>query len=405
MGFSLRNWVYQRWQDRTDPVVTFPELPDLEAVARERGWPYQEVLPASIQKCPGARALSEDFLQWAENGRYLLRVHRDAWRGPIFSRNWAAYLHSVRRYPMDKVFHCTIPNATITTADGAVLTEQGELAKEANLVGSSLRKSRYSLPRTKPKEGRFVSLMTIWGAKNMGHFFFDAMLRVTLFDRLDDVRFLVPTVLQPWHRGLFELAGIKPEQLVPAEDAFTCVEELVACHITSEGCMPQGELLRKFRDLALVNAGASTPVRRNRRIFIDRSAAKRRKTANQKELEPVLKERGFEIVQWEQLTMLEQVRLAAETEIMAGPHGTSLLNSIYSLPGAKLLEIINPHWWDAVTLRQSALIGHEFWYCLGENVSPDHDTAIDPRKLARVLDAMLEVPQIDPLFQQLKRKG
>ena len=37
-----------------------------------------------------------------------------------------------------------------------------------------------------------MSLMTIWGGKNMGHFFFDSMLRVTLFDRLDDLRFLVP---------------------------------------------------------------------------------------------------------------------------------------------------------------------------------------------------------------------
>jgi len=405
MRFSLRGYLEQKWRDRTDPVVTFPELVDLESVARERGWAYQEVLPASIQVCPGARALSEDFLQWAENGRHMLDVHRDAWRGSIHSKNWAAYLHSVRRYPMDKVFHCRIPNATITTADGAVLTEQGELAKEANLVGSSLRKSRYSRPRSKVKEGRFVSLMTVWGAKNMGHFFFDAMLRVTLFDRLDEFRFLVPTVLQPWHQGLFEVAGIKPDQLVPAEDAFTCVEELVACHIATEGSMPRAELLRRFRDLALKNAVPTPPARRNRRIFIDRSAAKRRKTANQKELEPVLAERGFEIVQWEQLSMVEQVRLAAETEIMAGPHGTSLLNSIYSPPGAKLLEIINPYWWDAATLRQCVLMGHEFWYCLGENVSRDHDTAIDPRKLARVLDTMLEAPVTDPLFAELRKAG
>jgi capsular polysaccharide biosynthesis protein len=123
--------------------------------------------------------------------------------------------------------------------------------------------------------------------------------------------------------------------------------------------------------------------------------------SNQKELEPVLKERGFEIVQWEQLSMSDQVRLAAETEIMAGPHGTSLLNSVYSQPGAKLLEIINPHWWDAATLRQCTLMGHEFWYCFGENSSRENDTAIDPRKLARVLDYMLDAPQTDPLFEEL----
>lgn len=398
MPFALRQYLETKWRNRVDPVVVFPELLDLQTAAPERGWDYQSVLPATIQTSPGAKALSEDFLAWVEHGPHLLRVHRDRFRGLNFSRNWAAYLHSVRRYRMDKVFHCRIPNARVTTADGAVLTDRDELVREANLVGSSLRRTRYASLQPKPLPGRFVSLLTIWGAKNMGHYFFDAMLRVTLFDKLDEFRFLVPTKLQPFHQGLIEVAGIKPEQLVPAEDGITAVEELVACHIATEGSMPRAELLRRFSQRARANVLPEPPPRRNRRIFIDRSAAKRRKTVNQKALEPVLAERGFEIVQWEQLSMAEQVRLAAETEIMAGPHGTSLLNSIYSEPGAKVLEIINPHWWDAATLRQCTLMGHEFWYCFGENASAEHDMTIAPEKLARVLDCMLDGPQTDPLF-------
>ena len=394
----------KRWQDRTDPVVVFPALPDLEPIASERAWPYREILPESVQVCPGARALSEDFLLWVEHGRHLLRAHRDARRGLIFGQNWAAYLHSVRRYRMDKVFCCQIPEATITTGEGAIITNRDEHITEGNFVASSVCANRSTRkPRGKPKPGRYVPLLTIWGAKNMGHFFFDAMLRVALFDNLDELLFLVPTAPQPWHLGLFEIAGIKPEQIVPADEGFTCVEEVVACHIATEGSMPRAELLRRFREIALANTISTPPTRRNRRIFIDRSAAKRRKTANQKELEPVLKERGFEIVQWEQLSMAEQVRLAAETEIMAGPHGTSLLNSIYAQPGIKLLEIINPSWWDAATLRQCTLMGHEFWYCFGENVSRDYDTAIAPHKLARVLDYMLCAPVTDPLFDDLAR--
>ena len=401
MGLSIRDYLELQWRNRVDPVVSFPELTDLEAVAREREWDYQPVLPASIQVCPGARALSEDFLRWVEDGRHLLRVHRDANRGPLFGKNWAAYLHSVRRYHMDKVFSCRVPHVRVTTGDGAVLTDRDELIREANLVGSSLRRSRYAAATSKTRPGRYVSLMTIWGAKNMGHFFFDAMLRVTLFDRLDDLRFLVPAKLQPFHEGLIELAGIKPHQLESADDAFTAVEELVACHIATEGSMPRAELLQRFSRLARANVVPVPPARRNRRIFVDRSAAKRRKMANQKDLEPVLAERGFELVQWESLSMAEQVRLAAETEIMAGPHGTSLLNSIYCDPGAKVLEIINPHWWDAATLRQCTLMGHEFWYCFGENVSKEHDMAIEPQKLARVLDCLLEGSQTDPLFDAI----
>src|SRR5579871_4290046 len=103
MGFSIRAYLDERRKNRTDPVVVFPTLENLEVTAKERGWNYREIFPASIQVCPGARALSEDFLLWVERGHQMLRVHRDARRGLIFGRNWAAYLHSVRRYRMDKV--------------------------------------------------------------------------------------------------------------------------------------------------------------------------------------------------------------------------------------------------------------------------------------------------------------
>jgi capsular polysaccharide biosynthesis protein len=401
MDFSIRNYIQKKRQNRVDPLMDFAVVADLEATAKERGWRYQPVLPAAIQVCPPAKCLSEDFLLWIDRGRDILKIHRDRARGFDFARNWAAYLHSVRRYPMDKVFYCHIPNARVMTRDGNVLTDRDEVAKEAGLLRPVMRRSLYEGAGSTPRKGRYLSLMTIWGGKNMGHFFFDSMLRVALFDRLDEFRVLVPANLQSWHRGLIEVAGIKPEQLEPADETFTAVEELVACHIATEGSMPRAELLKRFRELARANVLKTPPARRNRRIFIDRSAAKRRKTANQKDLEPVLAERGFEMVQWEQLSMPEQVRLAAETEFMVGPHGTSLLNSVYSDPGIKILEIFNPIWWDATTLRQCCLMGHDFWYCFGENVSEEYDTAIDRRKLARVIDTMLEAPVTDPLFDKI----
>ena len=50
------------WQDRRDPRVQWPEIEDLEKVATERWWKYEEVFPATIQTCPSAKGLSEDFL-------------------------------------------------------------------------------------------------------------------------------------------------------------------------------------------------------------------------------------------------------------------------------------------------------------------------------------------------------
>jgi capsular polysaccharide biosynthesis protein len=173
-------------------------------------------------------------------------------------------------------------------------------------------------------------------------------------------------------------------------DRVVAVEELHACHISNSGSMPRKELLLKFRGRARKAAGVAENTKPFRKLFIDRSDAKRRKLVNQRELEKVLDARGFELIRWEAHSMAEQIRIASETSVMAGPHGTNLLNSIYCQPGAKLMEIINPLWWDAATLRQASLVGHEFWYCFGADASPEHDTRIAPDKLARVLDYMLE---------------
>lgn len=394
--FSIREFVRTKWRDRMDPEVVFDTLCDLEKVAPARGWPFYEVLPACIQECPGASALKEDFMLWVEQGGRLLRQHRDFGQGVHFPKHWASMLHSQFRYRMDKVFRCAIPGAVVIREGGGVVSPEGELIEEAFFLSGRLRRSQYPPPKEHVLPGNHVSLLTVWGEKNMGHYFFDAMLRTAALESVADYRFLVPPVVQSWHRGLYEVAGIRPDQLVPVNAPCVRVENLEVCHISSSGSKPRRELLLGFRERALSNVlGGVPPSRRDRRLFVDRSGAKRRKLVNQDQLLPVLKDYGFEVIRWEDCTMAEQVRLASEASVIAGPHGTSLLNSLYCKPGATLLEIFNPHWWDATTLRQCSLVGHKFWYCFGENSSSDWDTTISPTKLARVLDYMLGNRQFD----------
>jgi len=377
-------------RDVCDPVVRLPRIDDLEKTAAERGWTFEQVYPKTIQSCPGARAMGEDFLAWVDNGKQMLKSHRDASRGQVFSRHWASLLHSVYRYPMDRVFRCAVPGASIVRHGGGVLSGEHEILSEAFFLSRLLRKSEVPQPWPRPLEGKFISLLTIWGDRNLGHFFFDAMLRTAAFDNLADYRFLVPEAHLPWHSGLYEVAGIRPDQLVPVRDGVVAVEELHVCHTSSSGSMPRKELLLKFRERARKAAGVNENTIPFRRLFVDRSGAKRRKLLNQNELEMVLSARGFDLIRWEEHSIKDQIRIASETAMMVGPHGTNLLNSIYCRPGAKLMEIINPMWWDAATLRQASLVGHEFWYCFGEDASPDHDTRISPDKLCRILDYMLE---------------
>ena len=149
MSFSLRAYLHQQWRNRQDPVVVFPALPNLETAARERGWQYQEVLPATVQMCPGARALSEDFLLWIERGP---RHHccgsasrSKTRRGLVFGRNMGGVF--AQRAPLcDGQGFLLSPfprRRVVTTMGGAILTNRDEHVVEAVISSaSSLRKSR-----------------------------------------------------------------------------------------------------------------------------------------------------------------------------------------------------------------------------------------------------------------------
>lgn len=392
LGALRYKWEAAR-RDAKDPEIRYETIGDLRTEAKQRGWLYADVLPAGIQECRGSLGLSEDFALWIERGNQLLETHRDTPRDRRLAERWAAFLHSVRRYPVSEVYTCLVPRAKVISRGGGVLTERDELVPGGHFILWPPRRSE--LPAAPPAvhPGRYVSLVTVWGDTNFSHFVLDALLRVTLLGELADYRFLVPENLKPWHRGFLEVLGISEDRIVRTDNLFTQVEELMVCRTAAEGIIPRLELLLKFRETVLQKVSPVPAAKK--RIFIDRSGSQR-KLANQAELEPLLRERGFEIHRLEDLSVREQIRLFAGAEIVAGLHGSGFLNTIFAPPGTKLLEIYNPVWWDTSILRYTSLLGHEHWHCFGENVSRDFDTKVDARKLARALDYLLDAPVTDP---------
>ena len=67
MSISIRGSVKRLVRDFRDPEIPFPKILNFEAVAVARGWHFEEVYPSTVQCCPGARAMSEDFLPATAN--------------------------------------------------------------------------------------------------------------------------------------------------------------------------------------------------------------------------------------------------------------------------------------------------------------------------------------------------
>jgi capsular polysaccharide biosynthesis protein len=77
----------------------------------------------------------------------------------------------------------------------------------------------------------------------------------------------------------------------------------------------------------------------NRRLFISRARAPRRRIANEDRVAEVMIGHGFERVNLEEFSFAEQVRLVGSAAVLAGNHGAGLANMLWMLPETTVLEL------------------------------------------------------------------
>lgn len=132
----------------------------------------------------------------------------------------------------------------------------------------------------------------------------------------------------------------------------------------------------------------------NRKVFVSRARAGRRKLVNEEELWPRLREAGFERVAMEDLSFDEQVELMGETRILAGPHGAGLTNMLFCPPGAQVIELADLSFPNPNFYALASGLGHHYWVLGGETAGHGHplarDFRVDPARLDSLLEQLVE---------------
>ena len=108
----------------------------------------------------------------------------------------------------------------------------------------------------------------------------------------------------------------------------------------------------------------------SKRLYITRKDATSRRLINESEILPILSEYGFEICEFEGISVPEQAKLMYEAECIVAPHGAGLTNLAFCQRGSRLLEIfgdyIVPCYWSVANL-----VGLEYHYFMADPVEPE----------------------------------
>jgi len=205
------------------------------------------------------------------------------------------------------------------------------------------------------------------------HWMFDILPRLEILRR-SEIKFkeidwfVVNSLSKPFQRETLNLLGI-PESKIIESDRHSHIQadELVVPSFPGYlDWVPEGTV-RFLRQTFLPQVHLSQT--NNSKIYVSRAQAKNRKLVNEAEVNQLLTASGFMTVFLEELSLLEQVAMFANAEVIVAPHGSGLTNLVFCSPGTKVVELFSPNYVRTDYWMISQQLNLEHYYIVGQNFS------------------------------------
>lgn len=293
-----------------------------------------------------------------------------------------------------------LDDALLTGSDGMVVLPDGFLALEL-LHNDTRRVNDLSFVRqglhgrAVKHKGDYFSLFMLWAdSGNYYHWIHDAVMRLfEVLERLPHAtRFIVPARLTGTQRESLTMLGIPPERCLPFDG--TEIWQLEHLYFAPPSVHTGNDLPAAdvwYRQAMWQAAGITAPGG-DRRIHISRRNSRTRRFSNEPQVEQILSAHGFQTYCLEDFSFREQIALFAGAQVVVGCHGAGLTNLLFSVPGARVLDIQDPGYRNFAFWNMCEAVGHTYWYFLGDQLhdAPGvHEFRCPPEKLELTLSQML----------------
>ncbi|MDC3391615.1 glycosyltransferase family 61 protein [Candidatus Thioglobus sp.] len=111
----------------------------------------------------------------------------------------------------------------------------------------------------------------------------------------------------------------------------------------------------------------SQPKEKNRKIYL-RRAGKHRGLTNSNEVDKLLEEFGFEVINGHEYSMIEKLKIFSEAKIIVGPLSSGFVNAIFSESNTKLIAFTNKNRvWDTYIPTLADYFNLDFKYILSSD--------------------------------------
>lgn len=205
--------------------------------------------------------------------------------------------------------------------------------------------------------------------KNYYHWLLDDVPRLSLLHatgRYENSPILIDVNAAQWQITLLHRLGFEHSRLRAVDFSEPLgVNNLVVPSRLSKEMIAHPEAVRFIRNRLVPNADSLTP-RPGKRIYLSRGEkTTARAMLNEGEVVEKFKRAGFLIIDTGRMTIDQQIDLFSDAEVIAGPGGAALTNTLFAPRDAKVISLsatnVTCHTFTSI----SAALGQEFWILNG----------------------------------------
>jgi len=244
---------------------------------------------------------------------------------------------------------------------GVIMTQDGQIFRETAKEAEFLSPDLSAVPRPSGNEPEVTAgaVFMPWGGNtNYGHFLIDGLSGIEAIRSTgEDVTLLAPP-LKRWQREVLALIGERPleidHKLVRIRKVIwsTCMNQFLH--------WPNSILDRlsvRLRDSLLQN-------NTSKKIYVSRSriADEKRILINEVEVENLLSEAGFTVINPQFLSVREQAEIFNAADIVVSTTGAQLSNILFMRPGSAVVEICPTNYPGIWTRNICYRLGLD-WHC------------------------------------------
>jgi capsular polysaccharide biosynthesis protein len=329
-----------------------------------------------------ASALDQDKIQECyievHSGYKLTRLNPKTLDDTI---HWQYRLQSTYEFP--KTFVVVVPYGRVWREKGVVISPDDKILADVSIeletfnVKNSKNHSIFREIKLPPliNLNKTVALLSSGGGNIYFHWMFDILPRLHLLQcsgfSINSIDyFLVNSIYQDFQAETLSTLGIPETKLIESHDfPHIKAERLIVPSLPSIPAQ-----VPKWACDFLRESFLSKEDRKNKtcpeRIYISRSIASHRRVVNESDVINLVKKYDFEIFQLECMTVSEQAVLFSSVKVVIAPHGGGLSNIVFCKPGTKIIEFFSPSYIIPCFWGISNQLDLEYYYLLGEGLSP-----------------------------------